>query len=215
VPSQLSRSIGLIIVTLLSVVACFVLLYLGQYAQFGPPPQQLRVEVIVFLGVLFTGFVFPFLRRLESKPIAMVIGSLVAVLTTFALTRLTILSPTTQLPLQGTWLYLLAPFVALGLSLVMQTTLRERASLWVAIVVYVICTVLANYTLDSFVPVPLHIPALEFTGQINVGTLFFGMIFTQRDRIHGFGRKYAYFSGFIFTNTLAIYCGKFFSSKFI
>jgi queuosine precursor transporter len=194
VPSQFSRSIGLIVVTLLSVVACFVLLYLGQYAQFGPPPQQLRVEVIVFLGVLFTGFVFPFMRGLESKSIVIVIASLVAVLTTFVLTRLMILSPTTQLPLQGTWLYLLAPLVALALSLVMQTTLRERASLWVAIVVYVICTVLANYTLDSFIPVPLHIPSLEFTGQINVGTLFFGMIFTQRDRIHAFGRKYAYWA---------------------
>lgn len=191
-PSQLSRSIGLVVVTLLSVVACFVLLYLGQYAQFGPPPQQLRVEVIVFLGVLFTGFVFPFLQRLESKSVTIVIALILAALTTFALARLTIASPTTHLPLQGTWLYLLAPFVALGLSLVMKTTLRERASLWVAILVYVVCTVLANYTLDSFIPVPLQIPALEFTGQINVGTLFFGMIFTQRDRIHAFGRRYAY-----------------------
>lgn len=194
VPSQLSRSIGLVVVTLLSVIACFVLLYLGQYAQFGPPPQQLRVEVIVFLGVLFTGFVFPFLRLLESKSVVIVIALFVAVVTTFALTRLTITSPTTELPLQGTWAYLLAPFVALGLSLFMQKTLRERASLWVAVLVYGICTVLANYTLDSFIPVPLQIPVLEFTGQINVGTLFFGMIFTQRDRIHQFGRKYAYWA---------------------
>jgi queuosine precursor transporter len=194
VESQFSRSLGLVIVTSLSVVACFVLLYLGQYAQFGPPPQQLRVEVIVFLGVLFTGFVFPFLGRLEAKTISIFIALIVATFTTFALTRLTVVSPTTQLPLQGTWLYLIAPLVALGLSLVMQTALRERAALWVAILVYVVCTVLANYTLDSFIPVPLQIPALEFTGQINVGTLFFGIIFTQRDRIHAFGRRYAYWA---------------------
>jgi queuosine precursor transporter len=194
VPSQFSRFLGLVIVTSLSVVACFVLLYLGQYAQFAPPPQHLRFEVIIFLGVLFTGFVFPFLRGLESKSVSIFTALLVAASTTFVLTHLVIASPTTQLPLQGTWMYLLAPLVALGLSLVMQTTLRERASLWVAILVYVVCTVLANYTLDSFIPVPLQIPALEFTGQINVGTLFFGMIFTQRDRIHQFGRKYAYWA---------------------
>jgi queuosine precursor transporter len=192
VPSQFSRSFGLVFVTLLSSVACFVLLYLAQYAQFGPPPQQLRVEVIVFLGVLFTGFVFPFLRGLRDQVTPVVIALLVSIIATFALTRLTILSPTSELPLQGSWLYLLAPLVAVGLSLVMQTTLRERAALWVAVLVYVVCTVLANYTLDSFIPVPLYIPALEFTGQINVGTLFFGIIFTQRDRIHLFGRKYAY-----------------------
>jgi queuosine precursor transporter len=194
VSSQLSRSIGLVVVTSLSVVASFVLLYLGQYAQFGPPPQQLRIEVIVFLGVLFTGFVFPFLQRLESKSLATVVALVASVIVTFALTRLTIASPTTELPLQGTWLYLLAPCVALALSRIMQTMLRERALLWVAILVYVVCTVLANYTLDSFIAVPLQIPALEFTGQINVGTLFFGMIFTQRDRIHQFGRKYAYWA---------------------
>jgi queuosine precursor transporter len=198
VPSKVSLSVGLIVTTLLSVLACFVLLYLGQYAQFGAPPQQLRVEVIVFLGVLFTSFVFPFVSRLEpstmttSKTTALAVAILAALALTVALTRLTVSSPTTQLPLQGSWTYLLAPVVALGLALIMQTTLRERASLWVAISAYVVCTVLANYTLDSFIPVPLHIPALEFTGQINVGTLFFGMIFTQRDRIHTFGRKYAY-----------------------
>jgi queuosine precursor transporter len=199
VPSNFSLSkpfllFGLILTTLLAVVACFVLLYLGQYAQFGTPPQQLRVEVIVFLGVLFTSFVFPFSSRLEIKIVPVAVAVIAATLLTFALTHLTVASPTTQLPLQGSWLYLLAPIVALVLALVTQRILRERASLWVAISAYVMCTVLANYTLDSFIPVPLQIPALEFTGQINVGTLFFGMIFTQRDRIHGFGRKYAYWA---------------------
>jgi queuosine precursor transporter len=184
---------GLILTTLFSVFACFVLLYLAQYAQFGVPPTQLRIEVIVFLGVLFTSFVFPFLRGPKSTKLFGVLVSFLAAATlTFALTRLTILSPTTQTPLVGSWLYLFAPLVALALSWLLHSTLREKAGLWVAILTYVVCTVLANYTLDSFIPVPLNIPALEFTGQINVGTLFFGIIFTQRDRIHQFGRKYAY-----------------------
>lgn len=186
---------GLILTTLLSVVACFVLLYLGQYAQFGPPPVSLRVEVVIFLGVLFTSFVFPFLDRLESgKVVAVISALLAAVALTFVLTRLTVSSPATQLPLTGSWLYLLAPVAALVLASLFQISLRDRAVLWVAISTYVVCTVLANYTLDAFIPVPLQIPALEFTGQINVGTLFFGIIFTQRDRIHQFGRRYAYWA---------------------
>jgi queuosine precursor transporter len=193
VSPKVSLSFGLILTTLLSVVACFVLLYLAQYAQFGPPPTQLRAEVIVFLGVLFTGFVFPFLRRLESSTlVSATIAIILAAVVTFAFTRLTVTSPTTQSPLNGSWLYLIAPLVAVALSWLLNNTLREKAGLWVAILTYVVCTVLANYTLDSFIPVPLQIPALEFTGQINVGTLFFGIIFTQRDRIHAFGRKYAY-----------------------
>jgi queuosine precursor transporter len=193
VPSKVSLSLGLILTTLLAVVACFVLLYLAQYAQFAPPPQHLRLDVIVFLGVLFTSFVFPFSRGLESSKLVVVAVALMgATALTFALTHLTVLSPTTQAPLQGSWLFLIAPVVALALSLTMQAVFPKEAALIVAILTYVVCTVLANYTLDSFIPVPLKIPALEFTGQINVGTLFFGMIFTQRDRIHQFGRKYAY-----------------------
>jgi queuosine precursor transporter len=193
VPSK--SIVGLVLTTLLSVLACFVLLYLAQYAQFGPPPTQLKVEVIVFLGVLFTSFVFPFLRRLgPTKLFGVLVSFVAAIALTFALTQLTIVSPTTQTPLMASWLYLLSPVVALALSWLLHGILRDKAALWVAISTYVVCTVLANYTLDSFIPVPLNIPALEFTGQINVGTLFFGIIFTQRDRIHTFGRKYAYWA---------------------
>jgi queuosine precursor transporter len=185
-------SVGLILTTSLSVLACFLLLYLSQYAQFGPPPTQLRLEVIVFLGVLFSGFVFPFLKRANVVAILLALSAALAL--TFALTRLSLLSPATQTPLTGSWWYFLAPLVALVLSWVLNTALLEKAALWVAILTYVVCTVLANYTLDAFIPVPLQIPALQFTGQINVGTLFFGIIFTQRDRIHTFGRKYAYWA---------------------
>jgi uncharacterized PurR-regulated membrane protein YhhQ (DUF165 family) len=55
----------------------------------------------------------------------------------------------------------------------------------VAMSVYVVCTLLATYTFDSFLPLPGY-------GLISVGTLFFGITFTQRDRVHGYGRKAVY-----------------------
>jgi queuosine precursor transporter len=186
-----SQFFALILVSLLSVAACFGLLYLGQYAQFGPPPSQLRLEVIFFLGILFATFVSPFLPK-DNRFLAVSLSLIVCIALSYALTQWNILSPTTQTPLYGSMNYLLSPIAALITAMIAQTVFRDRAGLWLAISSYVVCTILANYTLDSFIPVPLNIPALSFTGQINVGTLFFGMIFTQRDRIHQFGRKYAY-----------------------
>jgi uncharacterized PurR-regulated membrane protein YhhQ (DUF165 family) len=55
----------------------------------------------------------------------------------------------------------------------------------VAMSVYVVCTLLATFTFDSFLPLPGY-------GLISVGTLFFGITFTQRDRVHGYGRKAVY-----------------------
>jgi len=51
--------------------------------------------------------------------------------------------------------------------------------------VYAGCTLLANYTFDSFLPLGPFV-------LVNVGTLFFGVTFTQRDRVHGYGRRKAY-----------------------
>ncbi len=187
-----SQFFALLLVSLLSVVVCFVLLYLGQYAQFGQPPTQLRLEVIFFLGVLFATFVFPFLPKDDHVLLTIALSLIICTALSYTLSQWSILSPTTQAPLQGSMNYLLSPIAALLTAMIAQTIFKNRASLWLAISSYVVCTILANYTLDSFIPVPLNIPAINFIGQINVGTLFFGMIFTQRDRIHQFGRKYAY-----------------------
>jgi queuosine precursor transporter len=187
------KFLGLIVVSLLAVLACFLLLYLGQYAQFGPPPVQLKLEVIIFLGILFANFVFPFLPSpKDNQIITLAVALIASVGLSFLVANWTVLSPTTQTPLDGSLNYVISPMVALGIAALAKILLKDKAALWIAISTYVVCTVLANYTLDSFIPVPLKIPSLEFTGQINVGTLFFGMIFTQRDRIHQFGRKYAY-----------------------
>ncbi|HET8984400.1 MAG TPA: VUT family protein, partial [Trueperaceae bacterium] len=80
--------------------------------------------------------------------------------------------------------YLLSPVVAVaGTSLLARS--RGRPGLYSAITVYVACTLLANYTLDSFLP-------LGGFFLVNVGTLFFGITFTQRDRVHRYGRRTVY-----------------------
>ena len=76
------------------------------------------------------------------------------------------------------------PALLLGLTL-LRSLPGERPELYGAALVYVGCTVLANFTLDSFIPVG------DFF-LINVGTLFFGVTFTQRDRLHRFGRGVVY-----------------------
>jgi len=61
----------------------------------------------------------------------------------------------------------------------------ERPELYGAALVYVGCTILANFTFDSFLP-------LGDFFLVNVGTFFFGVTFTQRDRLHRFGRSVVY-----------------------
>ena len=51
--------------------------------------------------------------------------------------------------------------------------------------IYIAATLIANYTASLFVPIP-------YIGQFAVGTLFFGVTFTQRDRVHKWGKKYVY-----------------------
>lgn len=51
--------------------------------------------------------------------------------------------------------------------------------------VYVAATMAANYTAAWFIPLPLF-------GVVSVGTLFFGVTFTQRDRVHRYGRRAVY-----------------------
>ncbi|GAB1542300.1 VUT family protein [Scytonema sp. NUACC21] len=53
-------------------------------------------------------------------------------------------------------------------------------------VIYTITVLLANYTATWFLPLPIF-------GQVAVGTLFFGLTFDQRDRLHhNRGRKAVY-----------------------
>jgi uncharacterized PurR-regulated membrane protein YhhQ (DUF165 family) len=51
--------------------------------------------------------------------------------------------------------------------------------------IYMIAVWVANYTATWFFPLPIF-------GLVSVGTLVFGVTFTQRDRVHRYGRKAVY-----------------------
>ena len=82
-------------------------------------------------------------------------------------------------------LFFLAPLSAILLGEFYARFLQEDAAMLAAMTVYVLCTLLANFTFDTFIPLPLF-------GLLSVGTLFFGITFTQRDRVHRYGRTQVY-----------------------
>lgn len=51
--------------------------------------------------------------------------------------------------------------------------------------IYIAAVLVANYTATWFIPLPVF-------GLVSVGTLVFGVTFTQRDRVHRCGRKAVY-----------------------
>ncbi len=51
--------------------------------------------------------------------------------------------------------------------------------------IYILAVLIANYTATWFIPLPVF-------GMVSVGTLVFGVTFTQRDRVHRYGRKPVY-----------------------
>jgi uncharacterized PurR-regulated membrane protein YhhQ (DUF165 family) len=55
----------------------------------------------------------------------------------------------------------------------------------ISMTIYIVAVLLANYTATWFIPLPVF-------GMLSVGTLVFGVTFTQRDRVHHFGRKPVY-----------------------
>jgi len=51
--------------------------------------------------------------------------------------------------------------------------------------IYISAVLLANLTATAFIPFPVF-------GQVAVGTLIFGVTFTQRDKMHRYGRPFVY-----------------------
>jgi uncharacterized PurR-regulated membrane protein YhhQ (DUF165 family) len=51
--------------------------------------------------------------------------------------------------------------------------------------IYIAAVLAANYTATWFIPLPIF-------GMVSVGTLIFGITFTQRDRVYRYGRKAVY-----------------------
>lgn len=62
---------------------------------------------------------------------------------------------------------------------------NEALQKYGAIAIYVFCTLVANFLYDTFIELP-------FYGMLSVGTIPFAVTFTQRDRVHRYGRKTVY-----------------------
>lgn len=173
---------------------------LALLSRFGPTPvERLPLLAAALFGLLFVGGLFDLSAPLPGRRAATRLLGVGAVATVAA-------SAATLTPL-GEWRYLLAPAVALAASGALvaasigsrQERLNgvrgsrweqrvrwgRRSSLYAAATVYVAATLLANFTLDSFLPVGSFF-------LVNVGTLFFGLTFTQRDRMHRHGRRAVY-----------------------
>lgn len=151
---------------------------LAWFSTFGPTPtDRLPALALALYGLLFVGALTD-LRSAESRRAAAtravgVVAGAAAVSAVLAALGV------------GRWEYLLAP-AALAAALAAMEALRARAeSLVAAAAVYIAATLLANFTLDSFLP-------LGSFFLVNVGTLFFGLTFTQRDRVHQHGRRAVY-----------------------
>jgi queuosine precursor transporter len=166
--------------TLLAGVAVGLIAALGngllwRLSQFGQHPYPvLPVTLVVLFGLLFTGLLIDLTSGLHARRAALTLaaalaaGSLAATVAPFAEPR-----------------YALAPLAAVAAAALLRSGARRHAVMLGAMAVYVSCTLLANYTFDSFLPVGGFF-------LLNVGTLFFGVTFTQRDRVHGFGRRAVY-----------------------
>ncbi|MDZ7800152.1 MAG: VUT family protein [Trueperaceae bacterium] len=141
-------------------------------AGFGQDPaDRLPWAELAFFGALFGDALAGPLRR-QGRLGAVTLASGAAVC---------LLLGVTLLPARD----LAAPGVALASGLLLALPSARRAEMWGAISVYTASTLLANYTFDAFLP-------LGDWFLVNVGTLFFGVTFTQRDRVHRFGRAVVY-----------------------
>lgn len=141
-------------------------------AGFGPtPPERLPFATLAFFGALFADPVAQALRR-SGRPGALAIVAAAAAIVALGLTV-------------TSSRHLIAPASTLVLAAGLAALPSRRGEMWGAISVYTACTLLANYTFDAFLP-------LGDWFLINVGTLFFGVTFTQRDRVHRFGRRVVY-----------------------
>jgi queuosine precursor transporter len=151
--------------------AAALLFALSRFGQ--SPPEALPWAVVLLLGALLAApaaAAAAHLARGEAAALALV-GAAAAIAAVVLV----------GLPIA----YLGGVPATLATLALLRSLPGRRPELYGAGLVYVGCTVLANFTLDSFIP-------LGDFFLINVGTLFFGVTFTQRDRLHRFGRRVVY-----------------------
>ena len=132
-------------------------------AGFGQePPDRLPLAAVPLLGAVLSGALTDLTAALRRRvALAWLAGSLAVGLLAAAATL--------GAPAAGAF-YLLCPLTAVLLAAVLREA--RPPGLAPAVTVYVACTLLANFTLDSFLP-------LGGFFLVNVGTLFFGITFTQ------------------------------------
>ncbi len=165
---------------------------LAWFSTFGPTPtDRLPTLAVVLFGLLFVGALTDLRSTADRLRVRVVTASSLvgATVVVLALTAAGV----------GRVEYLLAPagtLIGLGVLELLgrRAPAGRTASLVAAATVYVAATLLANFTLDSFLP-------LGGFFLVNVGTLFFGLTFTQRDRVHQHGRRAVY--GMIFVAATA------------
>jgi uncharacterized PurR-regulated membrane protein YhhQ (DUF165 family) len=165
-----------LLVIFVTQAVCAALLWVARTSQGVAAAETLPLVVILFVGALFVSATYHLgqqLRGLGARAHRVTLG--VAAATSLALAFAAPL-PTT---------FVLAPLTAVALGELYRVAFRQHAPMLASMTVYVVCTLLANFTFDSFLELPLY-------GQLSVGTLFFGVTFTQRDRVHRFGRVHAY-----------------------
>ena len=188
---------GYLISTLAANLGCSILLYLAQSDDgVAAASATLPLIVVIFMGGLFTGALYHLRQRLKER--GWLPGTLLAALGVNA-----VVSSLTFLALGASPLFFLAPLTAILMSELYARFLPDDAAMLAAMTVYILCTLLANFTFDTFIPLPLF-------GLLSVGTLFFGVTFTQRDRVHRYGRTQVYTMIFVAALTnmlLSFYLG--------
>lgn len=163
------------LLVLAAVAGCLLLFQLAQFGQ--TPPAALQLPAVLLFGALLAGPLYPVAQHLSRE--GLLVASAVALLLSGGLS---LLLPLVSAASPSYWL---AALTAVLLTLVFGRLPPRRGAMLSAMSVYIVCTILANYTLDSFLP-------LGSFFLVNVGTFFFGVTFTQRDRVHHFGRRAVY-----------------------
>lgn len=135
------------------------------------PPERLPIAALAFFGALFGDALARSLVRTGRSGTAFLAAGL----------ALAVALAAVGIPFRD----LVAPGATALAGVALAAAPERIGRMLGAMSVYVAATLLANYTLDAFLPVgPWFL--------VNVGTLFFGVTFTQRDRVHRYGRPAVY-----------------------
>lgn len=183
--SQTRNALLFAVVAVAAQAGCLLLLWLST---FGPNPfPELPLPMIVVFGAFASGPLETLARLLSQSAwrgaLALaVLGNLAYLGLGYGIAYLAGAGGATATPQLA---YLVAPATGLLLAAGFRALPGSLGEMLSAMTVFVAATVLANYTFDSFIP-------LGDFFLVNVGTFFFGVTFTQRDRVHRFGRRNVY-----------------------